>query len=55
MLDDENGDWDIYWSDTQGITPEQLTKLMPYQRVNHFPGMYQLARKNNLCRNLMRM
>jgi tubulin polyglutamylase TTLL6/13 len=28
---------------------------MPYQRINHYPGMYQLARKNNLSRNLMRM
>ena len=55
MQDDENGDWDIHWNDGSGVTPEQLAKLQPYQRVNHYPGMYQLARKNNLCRNLMRM
>ena len=35
--------------------PEQLSKLQNYQRINHYPGMYQLARKNNLCRNLQRM
>jgi tubulin polyglutamylase TTLL6/13 len=29
--------------------------MQPYQRINHFPGMYQLARKNNLGRNLMRL
>jgi tubulin polyglutamylase TTLL6/13 len=29
--------------------------MKPYQRINHYPGMYALARKNNLCRNLMRM
>ena len=22
MLEDENGDWDIYWSDVSGTTPE---------------------------------
>ena len=55
MMDDENGDWDIYWSDVTGTTPEQLAKLQPHQRINHYPGMYQLARKNNLSRNLMRM
>eukprot|EP00347_Sterkiella_histriomuscorum_P017972 403347271 len=54
-IDDETADWDIYWCDTGGITPEQLSKMQPYQRINHYPGMYQLARKNNLCRNLMRM
>jgi tubulin polyglutamylase TTLL6/13 len=26
-----------------------------YQRINHFPGMYSLARKNYLGRNLMKM
>ena len=55
MMDDETGDWDLYWCDTGGITPEMLSKMQSYQRINHFPGMYQLARKNNLCRNLMRM
>ncbi|CDW79462.1 tubulin-tyrosine ligase family protein [Stylonychia lemnae] len=55
QTEDENADWDLYWCDTGGITPEQLSKMLNYQRINHFPGMYQLARKNNLCRNLMRM
>ncbi len=22
--DDEMGDWDVYWCDTGGVTPEQL-------------------------------
>jgi len=55
MCDDENADWDVFWNDTAGVLPEQLSKMQNYQRVNHYPGMYQLARKNNLCRNLTRM
>lgn len=30
MMDDENGDWDIHWNDTAGVTPEQLAKIQPY-------------------------
>ena len=26
-----------------------------YQKINHFPGMYVLSRKNQLGRNLMKM
>jgi len=29
-----------------------MMKLEPYQRVNHFPGMYVLSRKNNLGKAL---
>jgi len=49
-----SGDWDLYWADT-GITQELVSKLKPYQKVNHFPNMSCLARKNNLGRNLMKM
>jgi tubulin polyglutamylase TTLL6/13 len=51
---DEALDWDIYWADT-GIQQNQLYKLRPYQRINHYPGMHCLSHKNNLCRNLKRM
>ena len=29
--------------------------MKPYQKINHFPGMYALSRKNHLARNLNRM
>ena len=54
LNDDENADWDLYWSDT-GFQPEKIKKLLPYQRINHYPGMYCLAHKNHLSRNLRRM
>ncbi len=47
-------DWDIYWTDA-GVLPERIAKMKPYQKVNHFPGMFQLARKNHLARNLIKM
>ena len=29
--------------------------MHPYQRTNHFPGIYNLAKKNMLGRHLMRL
>ena len=40
----EDKDWDLIWYDW-GITPDKLSKLHDYQRINHFPGMYILSRK----------
>lgn len=50
----ENFDWDIMWTDN-AVQPETVAKMQTYQKINHFPGMYSLARKNHLGRNLMRM
>jgi len=44
----------IFWKDTY-VTDEEFRKLLPYQRINHFPGSYMLGRKNDLCRNLNRL
>ena len=46
--------WDVMWTDS-AITPDLFDKLELYQKVNHFPGMYSLARKNHLANNLMKM
>ena len=34
---------------------ERLTKLEPWQRINHFPGMSNISRKNRLAQNLGKM
>lgn len=50
----EKSDWDIAWFD--GPISIKLLKDMNFnQRTNHFPGIYNLARKNMLGRHLMKM
>ena len=49
-----NDEWDILWTDGT-VQVDKLYRMKPYQRINHFPGMYALARKNHLARNLGRM
>ena len=51
---DEEEDWDIWFIDGPTI-PTLLGKMKSYQRTNHFPGMYALARKNLLAKNLSAM
>eukprot|EP00826_Nyctotherus_ovalis_P013320 TRINITY_DN13580_c0_g1_i15.p1 TRINITY_DN13580_c0_g1~~TRINITY_DN13580_c0_g1_i15.p1 ORF type:complete len:558 (+),score=82.13 TRINITY_DN13580_c0_g1_i15:156-1829(+) len=51
---DSSADWDLCWADT-GVTQELVSKLKSYQKINHFPNMSCIARKNNLGRNLSKM
>ncbi|OWZ23263.1 Tubulin polyglutamylase [Phytophthora megakarya] len=44
----------LHWIDVPDILPTFKT-LLPYQKVNHFPGMASLACKSKLARNLNRM
>lgn len=37
------------------VPPEKLARMKGYQKINHFPGMYVISRKNNLAFNLNRM
>jgi len=41
----------IIWCDS-GVTTERAVKLKRYQKINHFPGMFNLARKAPMGRNL---
>lgn len=56
MADYQNphDEWDLLWTDGT-VQVDKLYRMKPYQRINHFPGMYALARKNHLARNLQRM
>jgi hypothetical protein len=42
LSDDENADWDLYWSDV-GVQMERISKLRPYQRINNIPGIHALS------------
>ena len=50
----DKADWDLTWQD-HPVSIHFIKKMKPNQRVNHFPGIYNLARKNMLGRHLMRM
>lgn len=54
LTEDDKDDFDIIWHNT-GMKVSQIKRLKCYQKYNHFPGMYQLANKRNLGRNLMKM
>ncbi|CAD8188256.1 unnamed protein product [Paramecium octaurelia] len=54
IAEPESWDWDVYWTDS-GVHAEMLSKMKQHQKVNHFPGMYILARKNNLGKQLTKM
>ncbi|OMJ76805.1 hypothetical protein SteCoe_23741 [Stentor coeruleus] len=49
--DEDTDEWDVFWTDT-AVQPEKLAKMKHYQRINHFPGMYLISRKNYLAFNL---
>lgn len=47
-----NLNFDLCWVD--GIARQDLfARMNQYQKINHFPGMGILSRKNNLGKNLM--
>lgn len=54
LTTDDKADFDIIWHNV-GLKSKDIKKIKSHQKYNHFPGMYQLANKNNLGRNLMKM
>lgn len=44
----------LYWIDVATIH-ERFRTILPWQMINHFPGMPNIARKNRLGQNLNRM
>jgi tubulin polyglutamylase TTLL6/13 len=53
VSDRETG-WDLLWTDN-AVEADLLGRMQQHQKVNHFPGMFALSRKNQLARGLLRM
>ncbi|KAJ3295616.1 Tubulin polyglutamylase ttll6 [Rhizoclosmatium sp. JEL0117] len=51
---DDTEPWTLFWIDT-GVSVQRVLEMQPYQKINHFPGMQEICRKNNLARNLGRL
>jgi tubulin polyglutamylase TTLL6/13 len=52
--EDKKEEVTLVWRDTY-INEEFLRKMLPFQKVNRFPGSYELGKKSNLTLNLRRM
>ncbi|XP_059570450.1 tubulin polyglutamylase TTLL13 isoform X2 [Alligator mississippiensis] len=50
--DDE--EWTVYWTDCS-VSLERVMEMRRFQKINHFPGMTEICRKDLLARNLSRM
>ncbi|XP_070563404.1 LOW QUALITY PROTEIN: tubulin polyglutamylase TTLL7-like [Ptychodera flava] len=44
----------LYWSDSF-VSSERIVDLKPYQKINHFPGMGEICRKDCLARNIAKI
>eukprot|EP00658_Telonema_sp_P-2_P022950 TRINITY_DN19196_c0_g1_i2.p1 TRINITY_DN19196_c0_g1~~TRINITY_DN19196_c0_g1_i2.p1 ORF type:complete len:500 (+),score=135.96 TRINITY_DN19196_c0_g1_i2:129-1628(+) len=51
---EEDEQWNVFWTD-MSVSTERAMKMTSFQKINHFPGMSEIARKNGLARNLNRM
>eukprot|EP00912_Choanoflagellata_sp_UC4_P001087 UC4_evm3s670 len=47
-------DWHLCWSDSH-VTLEMAKSMRSFQKVNHFPRMGEICRKDLMARNLSRM
>ncbi|XP_053405844.1 tubulin polyglutamylase ttll6-like isoform X26 [Mercenaria mercenaria] len=50
----DDDDWTLYWTD-YSVALERVMDMKKYQKINHFPGMSEICRKDLLARNLNRM
>uniref|UniRef100_A0A8C6TYB4 Tubulin tyrosine ligase-like family, member 7 n=1 Tax=Neogobius melanostomus TaxID=47308 RepID=A0A8C6TYB4_9GOBI len=51
---DEDETANLIWSDS-AVQHEKIAELRNYQRINHFPGMGEICRKDCLARNMSKM
>ncbi|KAM6451327.1 tubulin polyglutamylase TTLL6 isoform 1-T1 [Liasis olivaceus] len=50
----EIDDWTLYWTD-YSVSLDRVMEMKCYQKINHFPGMTEICRKDLLARNMGRM
>ncbi|BES98112.1 tubulin-tyrosine ligase activity [Nesidiocoris tenuis] len=46
--------WNVFWTDLS-TSVQRCKDMKRYQRINHFPGMLEICRKDSLARNLNRL
>ncbi|CAL9696117.1 unnamed protein product [Knipowitschia caucasica] len=51
---DEDETTNLIWNDS-AVQHEKIAELRNYQRINHFPGMGEICRKDCLARNMSKM
>jgi tubulin polyglutamylase TTLL4 len=52
MVYTDEGDFNGFWG---GAHAERLKNLNRFQKINHFPGCWNLGRKDYLWKNLSKM
>uniref|UniRef100_A0A4W6DZ26 Tubulin tyrosine ligase-like family, member 6 n=2 Tax=Lates calcarifer TaxID=8187 RepID=A0A4W6DZ26_LATCA len=50
----ETEDWTLFWTDCS-VSLDRVKDMKRYQKINHFPGMSEICRKDLLARNMNRM
>ncbi|KAJ8384209.1 hypothetical protein AAFF_G00207570 [Aldrovandia affinis] len=50
----EGEEWTLYWTDCS-VSLDRVMDMKRYQKINHFPGMSEICRKDLLARNMNRM
>ncbi|XP_044036050.1 tubulin polyglutamylase ttll6 [Siniperca chuatsi] len=50
----EGEDWTLFWTD-YSVSLDRVKDMKRYQKINHFPGMSEICRKDLLARNMNRM
>ncbi|XP_016392618.1 tubulin polyglutamylase ttll6-like isoform X1 [Sinocyclocheilus rhinocerous] len=50
----EGEDWTLFWTDCS-VSLDRVMDMKRYQKINHFPGMNEICRKDLLARNMNHM
>ncbi|MEE6503465.1 hypothetical protein FKM82_004830 [Ascaphus truei] len=50
----DEDEWTVYWTDSS-VSLERIMDMKRFQKINHFPGMIEICRKDLLARNMNRL